>query len=183
MYRWSMMKNIHSPNYVGIGSWGPEIWPHEYLISPTEISVNWSGSNGPPWTNSRQIWCVWGFFIMFYWNIVMKMLKCKKENLMTSHFSTLLIDLDLWNAFCEVSSWGSFLFTLQRQKKECTLGDEAIMKIHKKLFSGIPINFTLFVISPKLQRIWSWNFGFATRKLGAFIWYQKMPWGMRMWSA
>ena len=34
-------------------------------------------------------------------------------------------------------------------------GDEAIMKIHKKLFSGIPFNFTLFVISPKLQRIWS----------------------------
>ena len=32
---------------------------------------------------------VGGFFIMFYWNIVMKMLKCKKENLMTSHFSTL----------------------------------------------------------------------------------------------
>ena len=32
---------------------------------------------------------VWGFFIMFYWNIVMKMLKYKKENLMTSHFSTL----------------------------------------------------------------------------------------------
>ena len=28
---------------------------------------------------------VWGFFIIFYWNIVMKMLKCKKENLMTSH--------------------------------------------------------------------------------------------------
>ena len=30
-------------------------------------------------------------------------------------------------------------------------GDEAIMKIHKKLFSGIPFNFTLFVISPKLR--------------------------------
>ena len=30
-----------------------------------------------------------GFFIMFYWNIIMKMLKCKKENLMMSHFSTL----------------------------------------------------------------------------------------------
>ena len=81
MYRWSMMKNIHSPNWVGIGSWGPELWPHEYLISPTEISVNWSGSkqlwtrpiytdfNGanwvfmrpylrPPWTNSCQFWCV-----------------------------------------------------------------------------------------------------------------------------
>ena len=24
MYRWSMMKNIHSPNLVGIGSWGPD---------------------------------------------------------------------------------------------------------------------------------------------------------------
>ena len=34
---------------------------------------------------------VWGFFIMFYWNIIMKMLKCKKDNLMTSHFSTLFI--------------------------------------------------------------------------------------------
>ena len=37
---------------------------------------------------------VWGFFIMFYWNMVMKMLKCKKENLMMSHFST------LWRTMC-----------------------------------------------------------------------------------
>ena len=44
MYRWSMMKNIHGPYWVGIGSWGPELWPHEYLISPIEISVNWPGS-------------------------------------------------------------------------------------------------------------------------------------------
>ena len=85
-----------------------------------------------------------------------------------------LIDLDLWNAFCEVLPWSSFLFTLQRQKKVCTPGDEAIMKIHKKLFSGIPFNFTLFVVSPKLQIIWSWNFGFAIRKIWAFIWYQKI---------
>ena len=28
------------------------------------------------------------------------------------------------------------MFTLQRQKKVCTPGDEAIMKIHEKLFSG-----------------------------------------------
>ena len=32
------------PKFGGIGSWGPEIWPHEYLISPIEISVNWPGS-------------------------------------------------------------------------------------------------------------------------------------------
>ena len=111
MYRWSMMKDIHSPNGVGIGSWGPEIWPHEYLISPIEIGVNWPGSKqlwtrpiytdfsganevfmqpylGLPWTNSCHIWCV-RVFIMFYWNIVMKKLKCKV--LMTSHFSTLWV--------------------------------------------------------------------------------------------
>ena len=76
-----------------------------------------------------------------------------------------LIDLDLWNAFCEVSPWGTFLLTVQRQKKVCTPGDKAIMKIHKKLFSGVPFNFTFFVISPKLQRIWSWKkFGLANRK-------------------
>ena len=28
------------------GNWfmRPEIWPHEYVISPIEISVNWPGS-------------------------------------------------------------------------------------------------------------------------------------------
>ena len=44
-------------------------------------------------------------------------------------------------------------FIFQRQKKVCSPRDEAIMKIHKKLFSGIPMIFTLFVISPKLQGI------------------------------
>ena len=29
---------------------GPEIWPHGYLISPIEISVNWPGSK-QLWTN------------------------------------------------------------------------------------------------------------------------------------
>ena len=29
------------------------------------------------------------------------------------------------------------MFTLQRQKEVCTPGDEAVMKIHKKLLSGI----------------------------------------------
>ena len=48
MYQWSMMKNIHSANLVGIGSWGPEIWSHEYQISPIEIIVNWPGS--------KQLW-------------------------------------------------------------------------------------------------------------------------------
>ena len=37
-------ENLHSPNLVEIGSWGPEIWPHEYQINPIKISVNWPGS-------------------------------------------------------------------------------------------------------------------------------------------
>ena len=48
-YWWIMMKTIHNPNLVGISvHGGPEIWPHEYLISPIEISVNWPGS--------KQLW-------------------------------------------------------------------------------------------------------------------------------
>ena len=112
IYGWSMMKNIHNPNWVGIGSWGPEIWLHEYLSSHIEISVNWPVPNSYEpgqftlismglirYSSSHisvyhepihVILGVWGFFIRFYWNIVMEMLKCKKENLMTSHFSTLL---------------------------------------------------------------------------------------------
>ena len=46
MYRWSMTKNSNRRNLlesVSFGSWGIEIWPHEYLISPIEISVNWPG--------------------------------------------------------------------------------------------------------------------------------------------
>ena len=112
MSRWSMMKNIHSPNLVGNGSWGPEIWPHEYLLSPIEISVNWPGSNsyepGQLFTlismGLIRYLCghilghhepihvkfgVWRFFIMLYRNMVMEMLKCKQNFLMTSHFGTL----------------------------------------------------------------------------------------------
>ena len=133
MYRWSMMKNIRSPNWVGFGSWGPEIWPHEYLISPTEISVNWPGSKQlwtrPIYTISMGLiryscghisghhepihvkFGVWGFFIMFYWNIVMKMLKCKKENLMTSHLST-LYDISLI-----YSCWVTNIFHMLFHKK------------------------------------------------------------------
>ena len=32
---------------------------------------------------------LWEFFFMLCWNMVMKILKCKNKNLMTSHFGTL----------------------------------------------------------------------------------------------
>ena len=88
MYRWSMTKSIHSLNWVGI------CFPSSYepgqftLISMGLIRYSCghiSGYHEPIHVN----FFVWGFLIMFFWNIVMKMLKCKKENLMTSHFSTL----------------------------------------------------------------------------------------------
>ena len=44
IHRQSMMNNLHSPNLVEIGPWGPEIQLHEYLISLIEIRVNWPGS-------------------------------------------------------------------------------------------------------------------------------------------
>ena len=37
-------KNPSIPNFTWIGSWGLEIWPHEYLFSHIECSVNWPGS-------------------------------------------------------------------------------------------------------------------------------------------
>ena len=37
-------KKHPQPKFSGKRFVGPEIWPHEYLISPTEISVNWPGS-------------------------------------------------------------------------------------------------------------------------------------------
>ena len=119
IYRWSMMKNIHSPNWVGIGSWGPEIWLHEYL-SPIEISVNWPVPNSYEPGQFTLIsmgliryscghisghhepfhvkFGVWGFFIMFYWNIVMKMLKCKKckkKKIWWRHTSVLYVHLHI----------------------------------------------------------------------------------------
>ena len=33
----------------------------------------------------------------------------------------------------------AYCFTLQRQKKVCIPWDDAVMKTHKKLFSGIPL--------------------------------------------
>ena len=48
IFQQNMMKNPHTPNLTWIGSQWPEIWPHEYLISLIEISVNWPGS--------KQLW-------------------------------------------------------------------------------------------------------------------------------
>ena len=52
------------------------------------------------------------------------------------HFK--FIDLDPEMHFVKLhAEVQSFLFTLHRQKKVCTPGNEAIMKIHEKLFSVV----------------------------------------------
>ena len=75
--------------------------------------------------------------------------------------------------------WGSFLFTLQRQKKVCTPGDEAIMKINKKLLSGIPINFTFLLYLQKYKefeaeildlQLEKYGLSFNIRKCTTFGW-------------
>ena len=48
IFQQNMIKNPHTPNLTWIGSWWPEIWPHEYLISPIEISVNWPSTKKFP---------------------------------------------------------------------------------------------------------------------------------------
>ena len=114
IYQWNMMKIIHSPNLVQIDSWEPKIWPHEYLISPTEVCVNGlvpisyeprqftlfsmgfiryscrhiSGHHEPIHAKFGLL----GFFIMFYWNMVIKCWNAKKKKKkMISHFSALYI--------------------------------------------------------------------------------------------
>ena len=101
-----MIKNPHTPNLTCIGSWWPEIWLHEYLISSIEISVNWPGSqqfgNRPIYTDFNGVnlgihaaisqaheliptkFELWMFFIMLHRYMVFKTLKCKKVFVMPS---------------------------------------------------------------------------------------------------
>ena len=63
------------------------------------------------------------------------------------------------------------------------------MKIHKKLFSGIPLNFTLFVISPKLRTEFEAEIldlqleKYGLHLISKHILLPVEPWGMRMLSA
>ena len=89
-------------NLVGIGSWGPRdvatwnqcklawfITGQFTLISVGLIRYSCSHISGPNEPIHVKFGVSGFFFIMFYWNMVMKMLKCTTENLMMSHFSTL----------------------------------------------------------------------------------------------
>ena len=72
--------------------------------------IRYSCSHSGPHEPIHVKFGVWGFLIMFYWNMVMKMLKCKNENLMTSHFGTLLGSITLLRQFPLTSVTLSQLF-------------------------------------------------------------------------
>ena len=60
------------------------------------------------------------------------------------------------------------------KRKYAPLGMRLLWKYIRNYFLVYQLTSHFSVISPKLQRVWSWNFGFATRKIQTFIWYQKM---------
>ena len=79
------MNNIHSPNLVEIGSWWPEIWLHEYLISLIKIGVNWPGSK-QLWT--RPIYTDFNGAIFFFMPISWASMNQFMSNLVCEGFSS-----------------------------------------------------------------------------------------------
>ena len=65
--------------------------PNQFTLHSMWLIMYSCGHISGPHERIRIKFGVLGFFIiiMIYWNIRMKMLKCKNESLMTSHFGTL----------------------------------------------------------------------------------------------
>ena len=106
MYRSSMMKNIYSPNLVGISSQGPRdmaAWipnqshwiglvpniyePGQFIVILMRLIRNSCSHISCPHEPIHVKYGLEGFFIMFYWNMGHENDECKKENLMTSQYS------------------------------------------------------------------------------------------------
>ena len=81
----------------------------------------------------------------------------------TFNWSTLTSEMHFVKFHLEVAS----CLLSRGKRKYAPLGMRLLWKYIRNYFlvGPIPFNFTLFVISPKLQRIWSCNFGFAIRKI------------------
>ena len=119
--------------------------------------------------------------IVLLWNDSISHSKVDMPIVTFIFFTFNLLTLTSEMHFFEVSPWGSFLFTLQRQNKVCTPGDEAIMKIHTL--------FTLFCYISKTTRnlklkVWICNqkkngLSFDIKKYTTYGWTG----GMRIWSA
>ena len=61
------------------------------------------------------------------------------------------------------------------KRKYAPLGMRLLWKyINYLLVHHLTSHFCYISKLQKLQRIWSWNFGFANKKRWAFIWYQKI---------
>ena len=70
-------------------------------------------------------------------------------------------------------------------RKYASLGTRLLWKYIRNYFVVYQLTSHFLLYLLKLQRIWSWNFGFANRKIWAFIWYQKMyyfRWSLGGWE-
>ena len=61
-----------------------------------------------------------------------------------------MIDLDPQDTICTILPQAGFLFFLLGQKQVCDTGNEAVMKIHKKIEIGIPEIHTFPAITSKV---------------------------------
>ena len=93
-----------------------------------------------------------------------------------AHFDMCIFTLN-WSTLTPVTHFVQFQLKVASYfspgaKKEHDTGNEAAMKIHKKIKIGIPEIGTFSAITAKVYLIWSWNFGVIMRKIWVFIWHQ-----------
>ena len=102
---------------------------------------------------------VWGLFIMFYWNIVMKMLKCKKENLMTSHFSTLysFVDRAAGNTELQIGKFKHKELQTGELKQPLTVNPLILQKLYFDNWKLLPLMQALHKNLEDLLLLSMWN--------------------------
>ena len=83
-------ENLHSPILVEIGSWGSEIWLHEYLISPNLISrLAWFQTV----MKQANLHCFqWGYLGIHAFTS-QATINQSMQNLMCEHFSSCSTDI------------------------------------------------------------------------------------------
>ena len=128
--------------------------------------------------------CDWQVFLLYFWRVLKIFLNPRLSLIVplkldvpiltcisvTFNWLTLTSEMHFVKFHPEVAS----CLLPRGKRKYVPLGMRLLWKYIRNYFLVYHLIFTFFVISPKLQRIWSWNFGFANRKIWAFIWYQKI---------
>ena len=115
------------------------------------------------------LWTWWYIYLLFssiYLKVDMPILTCI---FLTFNWLILTSEMHFVKFHPEVASC-----LLSRGKRKYAPQGMRLLWKYINYFLVYQLTSHFFVISPKLQRIWSWNLGFANRQIWAFIWYQKM---------